>query len=41
LGAQGAFEQHTVALKGYDTPTVTYGGTYADLNSFLKSIGKS
>ena len=30
------FEQHTVHLKGYDTPTVTYAGTYADLNDFLE-----
>jgi adenylate cyclase len=41
LGAQDAFEQHIVALKGYDTPSVTYGGTYADLNAFLKTKGKS
>jgi adenylate cyclase len=41
LGAQGAFEQHTVTLKGYDHPSLAYGGTYADLNAFLKSKGKS
>jgi len=41
LGAQAAFEQHTVALKGYDTPSVIYGGTYPDLNAFLKTKGKS
>ena len=41
LGVQGAFEQHTVALKGYDHPSVAYGGTYADLNAFLKRKGKS
>ena len=41
LGAGNAFEQHIVDLKGYDTPTVTYGGTYAELDTFLKSSGKS
>ncbi|WP_445172055.1 adenylate/guanylate cyclase domain-containing protein [Microcoleus sp.] len=41
LGAQGAFEQHTVTLKGYDHPSVAYGGTYADLNAFLQKKGKS
>jgi adenylate cyclase len=30
------FKQHTVHLKGYDTPTITYAGTYADLNNFLQ-----
>ena len=41
LGAEGAFEEHTVTLKGYDHPSVAYGGTYADLNAFLKRKGKS
>ncbi len=41
LGADNAFEQHIVDLKGYDTPTVTYGSNYADLDTFLKSSGKS
>ena len=41
LGAQGAFEEYTVTLKGYDHPSVAYGGTYADLNAFLKRKGKS
>ena len=41
LGTQGAFEQHTVTLKGYDHPSVAYGGTYADLNAFLQRKGKS
>ena len=41
LGAQVAFEEHTVTLKGYDHPSVAYGGTYADLNAFLKRKGKS
>ncbi len=30
-----AFQQHTVNLKGYDTPTTTYAGTYTDLDNFL------
>ncbi len=30
------FEQHTVHLKGYDKPTVTYAGTYGDLDKFLE-----
>lgn len=30
------FKQHTVHLKGYDTPTTTYAGTYADLDNFLE-----
>jgi len=41
LGTQGAFEQHTVTLKGYDHPSLVYGGTYAGLNAFLKRKGKS
>lgn len=41
LGSQAAFEQHTVTLKGYDHPSVVYGGTYADLNAFLQRKGKS
>ncbi|MEG3958583.1 adenylate/guanylate cyclase domain-containing protein [Microcoleus sp. herbarium2] len=41
LGAQDAFEEHTVTLKGYDHASVAYGGTYADLNAFLKRKGKS
>lgn len=39
LGGQHAFKQYTVDLKGYDTPTLTYGGTFADLNTFLKMKG--
>lgn len=31
------FKQHTVHLKGYESPTVTYAGTYADLDNFLKA----
>ncbi|MBW4548970.1 MAG: adenylate/guanylate cyclase domain-containing protein [Symplocastrum torsivum CPER-KK1] len=30
------FKQHTVHLKGYESPTVTYAGTYADLDDFLR-----
>lgn len=30
------FEQYTVNLKGYDTPTITYGATFADLETFLE-----
>jgi adenylate cyclase len=33
------FQQHTVHLKGYESPTVTYAGTYADLANFLRVCG--
>lgn len=37
LGAdKTGFEQHTVNLKGYDTPTLTYAGSYDDLENFLQ-----
>ncbi len=37
LGADKiGFEQHTVNLKGYDMPTLTYAGSYADLENFLQ-----
>jgi hypothetical protein len=29
-----------VDLKGYDTPSIAYGATYADLNTFLQAGGK-
>lgn len=29
------FKQHTVNLKGYEDPTITYAGTYDDLDKFL------
>lgn len=29
------FQQHTVHLKGYESPTVTYAGSFADLDTFL------
>lgn len=31
------FKQHTVSLKGYDIPTITYAGTFDDLESFLRA----
>jgi adenylate cyclase len=31
------FKQHTVHLKGYESPTITYAGTYADLDKFLRA----
>lgn len=34
----GLFKQHTVNLKGYDTPTLTYAGSFADLDVFLQSL---
>ncbi len=30
------FKQHTVHLKGYDSPTLAYAGTYGDLDKFLE-----
>lgn len=38
LGAdRTGFKQYTVNLKGYDKPTLTYAGTFADLNLFLQT----
>lgn len=34
------FEEQTVILKGYDIPTITYAGTFDDLESFLNTIGE-
>lgn len=34
------FKQYTVSLKGYDTPTVTYAGSFTDLDTFLKLSSK-
>lgn len=31
-----SFKQQTVNLKGYDTPAVTYAGSFINLNTFLK-----
>lgn len=31
-----SFKQYTVTLKGYDTPTLTYATTFAELDQFLK-----
>lgn len=40
LGKQAiSFKQHTVHLKGYESPTITYAGTYADLDNFLQANG--
>lgn len=42
LGVEDAgFKQQIVHLKGYDTPTVTYAGTFADLDRFLAMQSKS
>jgi adenylate cyclase len=36
------FTQHTVSLKGYDIPTVTYAGSFAALDAFLtQAVGRS
>jgi adenylate cyclase len=32
------FKQQTVSLKGYDNPTLTYAGTFAELKIFLEKI---
>ncbi|NJN57322.1 MAG: adenylate/guanylate cyclase domain-containing protein [Leptolyngbyaceae cyanobacterium SL_5_9] len=44
LEASGAnpklFRQYTVSMKGYDSPTLTYAGSFADLNTFLQAAGK-
>ncbi len=31
------FKQHTVVLKGFDIPTITYAGSFTDLDEFLRS----
>jgi adenylate cyclase len=31
------FQQHSVNLKGYDAPTITYAGTFDDLRGFLEN----
>lgn len=42
LGAEDAgFTKQEVHLKGYDTPTITYAGTFADLERFLAIQTKS
>jgi adenylate cyclase len=41
LGGSNVFKQYAVDLKGYEHPTVTYGGTFAELNSFLKTKSTS
>jgi adenylate cyclase len=35
------FKQYTVNLKGYDEPTQTYAGTFADLDQFLQLVSDS
>lgn len=35
--SQRLFEQYTVHLKGYDTPTLTYISTFANLKAFLRA----
>jgi adenylate cyclase len=39
--SSGLFKQYTVNMKGYDTPTLTYAGSFADLNAFLQLTLKS
>ncbi len=34
------FIQHTVALKGYEKPTITYASTYAELDLFIEKFVK-
>ncbi|MGB7441052.1 MAG: adenylate/guanylate cyclase domain-containing protein [Coleofasciculaceae cyanobacterium] len=34
--SETGFKEHTVNLKGFETPTLTYAGTYADLDNFLQ-----
>jgi adenylate cyclase len=41
LHSDNTFEQHSVHLKGYDTPTITYASTFAGLNDFLERVGGS
>lgn len=33
---ESVFQQHTVQLKGYEKPTVTYGGSFVNLERFVK-----
>lgn len=35
------FKQHTVHLKGYDTPTQTYATSFADLKAFLQRLERA
>ncbi len=41
LGGSNVFKQYAVDLKGYEHPTITYGSTFAELNSFLKTKSTS
>lgn len=36
LANSNLFKQHTVSLKGYDMPTITYAGSFTDLDTFLQ-----
>lgn len=38
LHPNNTFEQHSVHLKGYDTPTITYASTFTGLNEFLERV---
>lgn len=40
-GDLSQFKEHTVHLKGYDTPTITYACSFADLGRFLEMNAKS
>jgi adenylate cyclase len=35
------FQQHMVSLKGYETPTLTYAGSFKDLDAFLQLVPKN
>ncbi|NEQ25863.1 MAG: adenylate/guanylate cyclase domain-containing protein [Microcoleus sp. SIO2G3] len=39
-GSSKVFKQYTVTMKGYDTPMLTYAGSFVDLNNFLKLTAK-
>lgn len=41
LGGSNVFKQYAVDLKGYEHPTITYGSTFGELNSFLKTKSTS
>jgi len=40
-GSSKVFKQYTVTMKGYDTPMLTYAGSFVDLNNFLQLTVKS
>ncbi|WP_449418854.1 adenylate/guanylate cyclase domain-containing protein [Phormidium nigroviride] len=41
LGGSNVFKQYAVDLKGYEHPTITYGSTFGELDSFLKTKSTS